>query len=136
MDRERKAKVAQPYLGKGSSSRVRKDELIFLLDPSLPIAPGDKPPVEDMQIATAWQVKSLIPLPQPHLELSKDTLIKVRGHAWAGENQIDKVVVSTDFGIQWQETQLIPPSNRYAWYHWETELTLANRGYYEVWARL
>lgn len=103
--------------------------------PAYPIAPGDKPPVEDMQIATAWQVKSLITLPQPHLELSKDTLIKVRGHAWAGENQIDKVVVSTDFGIRWQETQLIPPSNRYAWYHWETELTLANRGYYEIWAR-
>ena len=103
--------------------------------PAYPIAPGDKPPVEDMQIATAWQVKSLITLPQPHLELSKDTLIKVRGHAWAGENQIDKVVVSTDFGIRWQETQLIPPSNRYAWSHWETELTLANRGYYEIWAR-
>jgi hypothetical protein len=46
-----------------------------------------------------------------------------------------EVVVSTDFGIQWQETQLIPPSNRYAWSHWETELTFANRGYYEIWAR-
>ena len=103
--------------------------------PAYPIAPGDKPPVEDMQIATAWRVKSLITHPQPHLELSKDTPIKVRGHAWAGENRIDKVVVSIDFGISWQETQLIPPSNRYAWSHWETELTFANRGYYEIWAR-
>ena len=103
--------------------------------PAYPIAPGDKPPVEDMRIATAWQVKSLITRPEPNLELSEGTPIMVRGHAWAGENQIDKVLVSTDFGIQWQETQLIPPSNRYAWYHWETELTLTNRGYYEIWAR-
>ena len=103
--------------------------------PAYPIAPGDKPPVEDMRIATAWQVKSLITQPQSHLEFSAGTPIKVRGHAWAGENLVDKVLVSTDFGVQWQEAQLVPPSNRYAWYHWEAELTLANRGYYEIWAR-
>ena len=103
--------------------------------PDYPIAPGDKPPVEDMRIATAWQVKSLITQPQSSLEFSTGTPIKVRGHAWAGENRIDKVLVSTDFGLQWQETRLIPPSNRYAWSHWETELALANKGYYEIWAR-
>ena len=103
--------------------------------PAYPIAPGDKPPVEDMHIATAWQVKSLITRPEPHLEFSAGGLVKARGHAWAGENRIDKVVVSTDFGLRWQETQLIQPSNRYAWYHWETELTFKNKGYYEIWAR-
>ena len=103
--------------------------------PAYPTAPGNKPPVEDMHIATAWQVKSLITQPQSSLEFSTGTPIKVRGHAWAGENRIDKVLVSTDFGLQWQETRLIPPSNRYAWSHWETELALANKGYYEIWAR-
>ena len=103
--------------------------------PAYPIAPGDKPPVEDMRIATAWQVKSLITRPEPHLEFSAGILVGARGHAWAGENQVDKVMVSTDFGLQWQETRLRPPSNRYAWYHWETELTFANKGYYEIWAR-
>lgn len=103
--------------------------------PAYPIAPGDAPPVEDMHIATAWQVKSLVTRPEPSLERSEGMPLKVRGHAWAGENQIEKVLVSTDFGIQWQETKLTPPSNRYAWFHWETELTFANRGYYEIWAR-
>ena len=103
--------------------------------PAYPIAPGDKPSVEDMRIATAWQVKSLITRPEPHLEFSAGIPVEARGHAWAGENQIDKVVVSTDFGLQWQEAQLTPPSNRYAWYHWETELTFTNKGYYEIWAR-
>ncbi|MYB93286.1 hypothetical protein F4054_13130 [Candidatus Poribacteria bacterium] len=88
-----------------------------------------------MHIATAWQVKSLITQPESSLEFSTGTPINVRGHAWAGENQIDKVMVSTDFGLQWQETRLIPPSNRYAWFHWEIELTLVNKGYYEIWAR-
>ena len=103
--------------------------------PAYPIAPGDTPPVEDMRVATAWQVKSLITRPEPHLEFGVGVPIKARGHAWAGENQVDAVVVSTDFGLQWQETRLIQPSNRYAWCHWETELTFANKGYYEIWAR-
>ena len=103
--------------------------------PAYPIAPGDKPSVEDMRIATAWRVKSLITRPEPNLEFGAGVPIQVGGHAWAGENRIDKVMVSTDFGLRWQETQLIPPSNRYAWYHWETELTFTNRGYYEIWAR-
>ena len=103
--------------------------------PTYPIAPGDNPPVEDMQIATAWRVKSLITRPTSYFGLSAGLPIKVRGHAWAGENQIEKVLISTDFGIHWQETQLIPASNRYAWDHWETELAFANRGYYEIWAR-
>ena len=103
--------------------------------PAYPIAPGDKPPVEDMRIATAWRVKSLITRPEPHLEFGGGVPVKVRGHAWAGENRIAKVMVSTDFGLQWQETRLIQPSNRYAWYHWETELTFTDRGYYEIWAR-
>ena len=103
--------------------------------PAYPTPPGHKPPPEDMVIATAWQVKSLITQPQSDLQFGAGMPIKVRGHAWAGENQVDKVMISTDFGLQWQEAQLIPPSNRYAWFHWETELTLANKGYYEIWAR-
>ena len=103
--------------------------------PAYPIAPGDKPPVEDMQIATSLRVKSLITQPESLQKFSKGIPIKVQGHTWAGENYINSVLVSTDFGIQWQETMLLPPSNRYAWSRWETELTFANRGYYEIWAR-
>ncbi len=103
--------------------------------PAYQVEPGHKPPVEDMRIATSLRVKSLITRPEPHSDFSTENTIKVRGHAWAGENRISKVQVSTDFGINWQKTELTPPSNRYAWYHWETDITLANRGYYEIWAR-
>ena len=103
--------------------------------PAYPTEPGHKPPIEDMRIVTSLRVKSLITHPEPNQEFSTGVPIKARGHAWAGENQIDKVVVSTDFGVKWQETRLLPPSNKYAWSHWETELTLEKRGYYEIWAR-
>ena len=103
--------------------------------PAYQVEPGYKPPVEDMRIATSLRVKSLITRPEPHSGFSAGNTIKIRGYAWAGENRISKVLVSTDFGINWQETELVLPSNRYAWYHWETDITLANRGYYEIWAR-
>ena len=103
--------------------------------PSYPAAPGVKPPEEDMWIATAWIVKSLITRPQANLEIRAGDAVQAGGHAWAGENRVQRVLVSTDFGITWQEASLAAPANRYAWYHWQAELTFRNRGYYEVWAR-
>lgn len=103
--------------------------------PAYPPAPGDKPPENDMVIATSGTIKSLITKPQSKTSVKIGAPVKVRGHAWAGENKVDKVYISTDFGIRWQETRLIQPVNRYAWYHWETEIAFGNRGYYEIWAR-
>ena len=103
--------------------------------PTYPPVPGTKPPKNEMVIATSGRVKSLITKPQSKTTVKIGTPVKVRGHAWGGENKVDKVYISTDFGIRWQETQLIQPTNRYAWYHWETEIAFENRGYYEIWAR-
>ncbi len=95
-----------------------------------------------MMIITSGIIDSLITRPELNigadsrgLEIRVGTPVKVRGHAWAGENKVDKVYISTDFGIQWQEARWIQPANRYAWYHWEIEIAFENRGYYEIWAR-
>ena len=103
--------------------------------PSHPAVPGVRPPEEDMAIATSWIVKSLITRPRADLEVASGDAVHVGGHAWAGENRVERVLVSTDFGITWQEAGLTDPANRYAWHHWQTGLTFENRGYYEVWAR-
>ena len=103
--------------------------------PAYPIAPGDQPPEADMAIATSWVVKSLITAPQPNATIQAGVPLGASGHAWAGERNVTKVLVSTDLGIQWQEAQLTPPANKYAWYGWTAELTFANKGYYEIWAR-
>ena len=43
--------------------------------------------------------------------------------------------MSTDFGIHWKKATLTPPANAYAWAHWECEVALPRKGYYEIWAR-
>ena len=103
--------------------------------PAYPVAPGVAPPPEDMRIATAWVVKSLITRPRADHEITIGESIPVGGHAWAGENRVNRVAVSTDFGTSWREASLAGPANRYAWYHWSTELVFRQRGYYEIWAR-
>ena len=103
--------------------------------PSYPIAPGDQPPEADMAIATSWVVKSLITAPQANATVQAGVPLSASGHAWAGERRVAKVLVSTDLGIQWQEAELTPPANKYAWYGWSAELTFASKGYYEIWAR-
>ena len=103
--------------------------------PSYPVSPGSKPAKRDMVIATSWIVKSLIAAPRSGAEIKSETPVTVGGHAWAGEDEVTKVEVSKDYGVRWQEAQLTPPANRYAWYNWETELALENRGYYQLWAR-
>ncbi|MCY4603852.1 MAG: sulfite oxidase, partial [Gemmatimonadetes bacterium] len=103
--------------------------------PSYPIAPGDQPPEAGMAIATSWVVKSLITAPQANATVQAGVPLSASGHAWAGERRVAKVLISTDLGIHWQEAELIPPANKYAWYSWSTELTFASKGYYEIWAR-
>ena len=103
--------------------------------PAYPVAPGATPPAEEMRVATAWVVKSLITRPRPQREVAAGETVPAGGHAWAGENRVARVMVSTDFGITWQEARLTAPANRYAWYHWQAEVAFPNRGYYEIWAR-
>jgi hypothetical protein len=41
--------------------------------------------------------------------------IELRGFAWAGEADITKVDISTDFGRTWTAAELGPERARYAW---------------------
>ena len=103
--------------------------------PAYPVVPGSRPPEEDMEIATEWLIKSMITRPEENTELKPGDSLQVAGHAWAGEQSVKKVEVSTDFGLNWQEAKLRKPPNKYAWYRWESELKFPDKGYYEIWAR-
>ena len=59
----------------------------------------------------------------------------VRGHAWAGDNQVAQMDVSIDFGASWSRADLSAPVNRYAWQHWRADISLPQAGYFEIWAR-
>jgi DMSO/TMAO reductase YedYZ molybdopterin-dependent catalytic subunit len=103
--------------------------------PAYPVVPGSRPPKEDMEIATSWVVKSMITRPEANIKINVGDTVQVRGHAWAGEREIRRVDLSTDYGVSWKPAKLREPSNQYAWYTFETELAFPKKGYYEIWAR-
>lgn len=103
--------------------------------PRYPVRPGEVPPEDAMVIATSWVVKSMITAPAENSNVRAGQPVKVQGHAWAGENTVKEVLVSTDFGINWRKARLAKPAQKYAWYDFETDITFPGRGYHEIWAR-
>jgi hypothetical protein len=92
-------------------------------------------PDEEMCIIESMPVKSLITFPRSGIEHGLDEPLAVRGHAWAGDFEVENVYVSIDFGSTWIEAGLEKPANRYAWQHWRAEVRFPEAGYYEIWAR-
>lgn len=103
--------------------------------PTVSVAPGSKVPNEEMKIIQSMPVKSLITFPQSGITHNLRERLIIRGHAWAGDNQITGVFVSIDFGATWLPTGLNSPANRLAWQDWEGWVQFPEPGYYEIWAR-
>jgi DMSO/TMAO reductase YedYZ molybdopterin-dependent catalytic subunit len=104
--------------------------------PRYPVAPGEDVPDEAFQIIESMPVKSLMTSPKSGYVLPTDhRTLSVTGHAWAGDNAVRAMHVSTDFGTTWQEAELMAPPNRYSWQRWTAHLSFPSKGYYEIWAR-
>lgn len=103
--------------------------------PANPVAPGTEVPESDMVVMTVMPVKSLITFPETGTEIATGEASEVRGHAWAGNGDVQAVDVSIDFGQTWHKAELDPAPNLYAWQRWRADVTLPETGYYEVWAR-
>lgn len=103
--------------------------------PCTPVEPGESVADEDLCIIESMPVKSLITAPESGLRQPWERPVTLRGHAWAGDLAVDRVDLSLDFGQTWQGATLEAPANRLAWQHFSAELSLPQRGYYEIWAR-
>lgn len=103
--------------------------------PARPVAPGTDVANEDMQIIQSMPVKSLITRPKTDVHTPLGELLKVRGHAWAGDRLVRSVHVTIDYGATWQKAWMEAPPNRGAWQSWSTTIEFPMLGYYEVWAR-
>ncbi len=103
--------------------------------PRHPVEPGAEVPAEDMMVMGSMIVKSLISFPETGVEVPAGRPFEVRGHAWAGDDWVETMEVSLDYGATWQRAELSPPPNKYSWQRWRANLTPRNVGYYEVWAR-
>ncbi len=103
--------------------------------PREPVAPGTEVAPEDMRIIEAMPVKSLITNPQSGFQHPAGEALPLHGHAWTGDNRVERLDVSIDFGRTWTRADLQPPANRLAWQNWDLDLTFPDAGYYEIWAR-
>lgn len=61
--------------------------------------------------------------------------IEIGGLAFAGYRGIQRVEVSTDNGVSWQEAQLAPPLSQDSWVLWTYQWHPAARGHYTLMAR-
>ncbi|MBF0427977.1 MAG: sulfite oxidase [Magnetococcales bacterium] len=104
--------------------------------PNRPLEPGEEVGDEIFtKIITSMPVKSLITAPASRHQVTVGKPVEIRGHAWAGENEVKEMMVSIDFGASWIKAKLTKPANRFAWQHWSVAVTFPVAGYYEVWAR-
>jgi sulfite oxidase len=102
--------------------------------PKIPVPPGGAAPAEDLEPIQGMPVKSTITSPEDQASLILGPQV-VRGFAWAGEEMIERVEVSTDGGSRWKDAELSPQQFRYAWrlfeYRWKAE----KPGYYTILSR-
>lgn len=103
--------------------------------PCTPVAPGSKVLDKDMCIIESMPVKSIISYPKSGAIISKNQILELGGHAWAGDYQVVTTEYSIDYGKNWSPLKLEPPVNRLAWQHWSGHVKIPHPGYHEIWVR-
>lgn len=103
--------------------------------PKYPVEPGTDVPKEDMMIIESMPVKSIITYPKTGAIVKQGQTIPIRGHAWAGDLEVQQVEISTDHGQTWTTANLHKPTNRLAWQNFDISLSISDPGYYEIWVR-
>jgi sulfite oxidase len=78
-------------------------------------------------------VRSVITSPEDGAQVGKT--LTVRGAAWAGDQTVRLVEISSDKGASWQKAELAPPKNHYDWTRFTAQLSFNASGAPEVWSR-
>ena len=103
--------------------------------PRHPVEPGQKMPPDPVS-TEAWPVKSIITSPAPNARIKAGTQATVRGRAWVGEGEVDRVEVSLDEGKTWQRATLWrTDGGKYAWRRFTYDFTPKSAGYATLLAR-
>jgi DMSO/TMAO reductase YedYZ molybdopterin-dependent catalytic subunit len=103
--------------------------------PKHSVPPGGAANAADLEPIEGMPVKSTITAPEDQSKLALGTPATARGFAWAGEQAIERVEVSTDGGSTWQSARLSEPKLRFAWRLWQLEWKPTEPGYYTILSR-
>jgi sulfite oxidase len=78
-------------------------------------------------------VRSIITSPAEDARTGRS--LTVRGAAWAGDQTVRLVEVSTDRGATWQRAELATPKNPYDWTRFTAQASFPASGSQEIWSR-
>jgi DMSO/TMAO reductase YedYZ molybdopterin-dependent catalytic subunit len=102
--------------------------------PKYALPPGSPPKPAELEVIEGMPVKSCITAPEDQTKAVLGALT-IRGFAWAGEQAIERVEVSTDGGSRWRDAQLSTPKLPFAWRLWQIDWRPSDPGYYTVLSR-
>jgi len=103
--------------------------------PMRSLTPGEELGPQDATIAiTKLNVKSVIAAPGNGSTLRRGPLT-IRGAAWAGEEEVVRVDVSTDSGQSWTPAELGSDRAKYAWRLWQYTWKPKKPGEYVIMSR-
>jgi len=102
--------------------------------PKHPGAPGQPVDKADLEVIEGMPVKSYITGPADGDKVRMGT-ITLRGMAWAGEERVVKVDVSTDGGSSWKSAELTGKELPFTSRLWRAEWLPTQPGYYTVMSR-
>jgi DMSO/TMAO reductase YedYZ molybdopterin-dependent catalytic subunit len=101
-----------------------------------PMLPGSAADAANFRILESMPVRAILTSPANGTRYPARTKeLDLRGAAWAGDFDVQRVEVSIDFGATWARASLAPLRNRYDWRRWTASVPLPSDGYYEIWVR-
>lgn len=103
--------------------------------PKHPGVPGQPVDKADLEVIEGMPVKSYITGPEDGGDLVVGETAKLRGMAWAGENYVTRVDISTDGGSTWQPARLSPQKLPFSWRLWSLDWKAEKAGFYTVMSR-
>ena len=96
--------------------------------------PGSPAVPAELEVIEGMPVKSSLTAPEDGGKLPM-VAFTIKGFAWAGENAIERVDVSTDGGAHWQPAQLSQQKLPFAWRLFTLSWTPKQPGYYTILSR-
>jgi sulfite oxidase len=102
--------------------------------PKYSLPPGTPAKPAELEVIEGMPVKSCITAPEDQEKIAPGP-ITISGFAWAGENAIERVEVSTDGGSRWRDAQLSPQKLPFAWRLFSLEWRPPDPGYYTIMSR-
>jgi DMSO/TMAO reductase YedYZ molybdopterin-dependent catalytic subunit len=102
--------------------------------PKYALTPGSPPKPAELEVIEGMPVKSCITAPEDGAKATMGTMT-IRGFAWAGEQAIERVEVSTDGGSRWRDAKLSSQKLPFAWRLWDIDWRPSDPGYYTIMSR-